>query len=228
MKRFAALLLVLLCLCPLAHGEELNQLKEWLDTDVAQPISDLFANETLITTIGAVPVDAPNDIALLTFEISAEGETVAEANQQVMAQMDAIRQILVEQGVPEQNIWHSGYDVSANVVYHNTRLTEDQVLDGYTVGMQLNVRLTDLELVGVVIDAAMQSGAGSTHELQYEQSQAEKVYQAALSQAAQQAMDKAQALSQSCGMALGDLVSVNELSTVQDGLARVEVSYRAK
>lgn len=228
MKRFAALLLVLLCLCPLAHGEELNQLKEWLDTDVAQPISDLFANETLVTATGTVPVDAPNDIALLSFEISAEGETVSEANQQVMAQIDAIRQILVEQGVPEQNIWHSRYDVSANVVYHNTRLTEEQVLDGYVVGMQLNVRLTDLKLVGVVIDAAMQSGAGSTHELQYEQSQAEQAYQAALSLAAQQAMDKAAALAESCGMTLGDLVSVTELSAVQDGEAKVEVSYRAK
>lgn len=227
MKRFAAILMILMCLVGFAHAESADW-QEWTAANVTEPISELFAEETLITTVGTVNATAGIDIAILSFSISAEGETVAEANRQVMGYIGTITEILTEQGVQESDIWHKRYDVAPNVVYHNTKLTSDQVIDGYIVEIVLNVRLTDISLVGVVIDAAMQSGAGSTHELQFERSGAEDAYEAALAQAAQLAMSKAQKLADSCGMALGDLVSVTELSTLDDGEARVEVTYRAK
>lgn len=227
MKRFAAIFLTLMCLLSFAHAEGADW-QEWMAANVTQPLGELFAEETLITTVATVDVAAGNDIAILSFSISAEGETVAEANRQVTDHINTITEILRAQGVEEGDIWHKRYDVSPNVVYHNTKLTNEQVIDGYLVEIVLNVRLKDISLVGVVIDAVMQSGAGSSHELQFEQSGAEDAYEEALAQAAQLAMSKAQKLAGSCGMTLGDLVSVTELSALEDGAAKVEVTYRAK
>ena len=228
MKRFLALLLALVCMGSLAHAEEVSGWTEWISTDVAQPISELFADETLITTVGTAEALAPIDIATLVFSIEAEGETVAAANELVTARIRNITDLLIAQGVDEAQIWHRRYDVKPNMAYHNSKITEDKVIDGYAVEIVLCVRLTDISLVGVVIDAAMQSGAGSTHELEFERSTAQQVYNDALVQAAQQAMDRAKHLAEGSGMTLGDLVSMKELSSVEDGEARVEVTYRAK
>ena len=225
MKRFACLLIALMCMASFAHAAELAG---WIPSEVTEPISKLFAEETLITAVGEVEALAPIDIATLSFSITAEGETVAEANQQVTTRIQAITDLLAEQGVEESQIRHRRYDVTPNVVYHNTKFTDDSVIEGYIVEIVLCVRLTDISLVGVVIDAAMQSGAGSAHELEFERSTAQQIYNEALVQASQQAMDRARHLAEGNGMALGNLVSMKELSSVEDGEARVEVTYCAK
>ena len=226
MKRLAALVMALLCMCSFACAEETNVLEQWLNEKGS--ISELFADDTQITTVGEAEASAPIDIATLVFSVEAEGETVAEANQQVMASIGTIKDVIIAQGVDENQIWHRSYDVEPNVVYHNTKFTEEKVIDGYKVEIVLCVRLTDISLVGVVIDSALQSGARSTHELEFERSGAQDAYDQALAQAVQQAMHKAQKLAEGCGMELGDLLEVKELSDVEDGEARVEVTYSAR
>ena len=227
MKRFAALALALIGLCSFAHAETAETLCPMQNAAACAAV-EAAADSTTISTIGVAEATAPIDIAVLSFSVEAEGETVAEANQAVTASIDAITNILKEHGVEEEQIWHKRYDVSPNVVHHNTKLTDATVIDGYIVEIVLCVRLVDISLVGVVIDAAMQSGAGTTHELQFERSTALEVYQNALTLAAQQAMDKAAVLAQGCGMQLGQLLSVQELSSVEDGEARVQVTYNVQ
>lgn len=222
MKRLAALVLVLVCMCSFAHAET------WIPEDVTETITEWFEEETLITTVGTAVSDAKIDIATLVFSVESTGETVAEANQQVMANISTITDVLLAQGVEEDQIWHRRYDVEPNVVYHNTKYTDDKVIDGYHVEIVLCVRLTDLNLVGVVLDAAMVSGAAAAHELEFERSSALAVYENALTLAAQQAMEKAQKLAEGCGMQLEKLVSVKELSSVEDSEAMVEITYSAR
>ena len=230
MKRFLAILTAILCLASGAFATEAATLP--VSTPAPLPQAEVTAEpakaETLITTVGVEDATAPIDIAVLSFAMKAEAETVAEANQLVTANISTIEEILNAQGVTEENIWHSQYDVSPDVVYHNTKLTEDQVIAGYIVEITLCVRLTDISLVGVVIDAATQSGASKTHELVFERSTANEVYEAAMAKAAQQAVAKAQSLAASLNMELGDMVSAVELSKVEDGEARVEVTFRAR
>lgn len=225
MKRLIALLMALLCLCSFAQAEEL---KDWIASDVAQPISEWFAEETLITASGSAEADAPIDVAILTFTVKAKGETVSDANRQVMSSIQTIKDVLAAQGVEENHIWYKQYDVSPNVVYHNTKFTEDAVIEGYIVEIELCVRLTDISLVGTVIDTATQSGADASHELAFERSAAQERYDEALAEAVGQAMEKAEHLAQGAGLTLGNLVSLKELSSVKDGEAIVEVTYSAK
>ena len=216
--------MVLMCMCSFACAEEtFTCVKNNMCS-----VNSLAEEETLITTAAMIKVEAENDVAILTFDIEAEGETVDEANQLVTAQIAALKETFMAQGVEANNIWHRRYDVSPIVVYHNSRLTDDHVIEGYTVEIELTVRLTNLMLVGVVIDAAMQCGAGITHDLVFEKSTAPDAYSVALGEAAQLAMEKAAALAESCGMTLTELVSVKEASTYLEDEAKVEVTYRAK
>ena len=224
MKRFAALLMALMCLCSFACAEGI----ETFCGRNMQSACEMAADETLITTAAMIKVEAENDIAVLSFDIVAEGETVADANQLVTKQISAIKDILVAQGVEENNIWHKSYDVSPSIQYHNSRLTDGKVIEGYVVEIVLCVRLLDMNLVGVVIDAAVQSGAGTTHELIFEKSTAADAYSVALGEAAKLAMEKAAALAENCGMTLTKLLSVKEVSSYLDTEAKVEVTYSAK
>lgn len=230
MKRFFALLLTLMCMCSFACAEntDLLDLKTWLEQDVLPAASGVIEQDTLMTTVGTAEPVAEIDRANIQFVISASGETVDEANKLITANISALTDALIAQGLKQEDIWHKRYDVYPNIVYHNTRVTDKKVIDGYTVEIVLNVYLSDISLVGIVMDAAMQSGSGSTPELILERSKAADAYQTALAQAAQQAMEKAQSLAESCGMELGQLVSVKELSTLGDEEAVVEVTYQAK
>ena len=228
MKRFLAILTAILCLASCACATEAAPTPAPMPTQTVETAAQAVKAETLITTTGVEDATAPIDIAVLSFSMKAEAETVAEANQLVTANISTIEEILAAQGVTEENIWHRQYDVSPDVVYHNTKLTEDQVIAGYIVEITLCVRLTDISLVGVVIDAATQSGASNTHELIFERSTANEVYEAAMANAAQQAVEKAHSLAASLNMELGDMVSAVEMSKVEDGEARVEVTFRAR
>jgi len=229
MKRFLALLLAMICMCSMAHAESLTaDLQKWLNEDAIPAISDVFADGTVMTTTGNVEVAKSIDIAVITFSLEATADTVAEANTQVMQGANALRTALKEQGVAEDQIRQTRYDVSPNVVYHNTKLTNDQVISGYIVELTLTARIMDLNSVGKVIDAAMQSGANTSHDLVYESSNAAEAYYAALAQATKLAMEKAGLLAESCGLKLQNLMSVVETSLPQDDFAAVEVTYLAK
>lgn len=217
-----------LCLCAFAQAEEPVSLREWIDTDVTQPISEWLAEDTLITAVGMVRVEAVADVAVLSFTISAEGKTAADASRLAADGMSILNGALLAQGVSEADVSRTHCSISANTVHHNARLTDNQVTDGYTADIVVSVRLTDISLVGAVIDAAMQSGAVSAHELTFETVLADEAYRTALAGAAQQAMEKARGLAQSCGLELDGLVSVTELSAQSDEIARVEVTCRAK
>ncbi len=228
MKRFAALLLCALCLCSFASAEEPDALKAWIQETIPQSVNELFAQESLLTTVGTAKVDAAFDTAVLSFELQAAAETVDEANALIMAEIAALQEALAAQGVSGENIWRKTYDVTPNIVYHNSRFTEQELIEGYIVDIVISVRLNDMSLIGRVIDAATQSGAAGAHKLVYERSNQAECYQTALNEAAKAAMDKAQKLAESCGMTLGELVSVTELSRTADEAAVVQVAYQAK
>ena len=230
MKRLLAILMAMMCLFSAACAEEskIDDLKSWFTEDVVTPVSEMFAEETIITTVGSSEPASPIDTAIISFSMAASGKTVAEANDVIIANITKLQEALVAQGVAEKDIWHKSYDVFPNMVYHNTRVTERAVIDGYVVEIVLNVKLEDISLVGVVIDAVMNSGSESTPELILEQSQAPIAYETALLQAAQQAMEKASHLAINLGLKLDQLLSVTELSTFGDEEARVEVRYSVK
>ena len=254
MKRVLALVLALMCMCSFAYAESLTDgLQKWLteeaipamqslipaeedveyavETAVESAVEDLeklFADSTMITTVGTAVAARNIDSAVITFSLKAEGETVAEANTQVMQGVNAVRAALREQGVAEEQVRQTRYDVRPNVVYHNTKLTGDQVISGYVVEITLKVSIHDLNSVGKVIDAAMLSGAQTSPELEYECSDAAESYYAALAQASKLAMEKARLMAESCGLTLGALVSVVETSTMEDSVATVQVTYAAK
>ena len=231
-NRVLALIIALMCLCGAACATEADPYYTCPRAGMCTPAPvqqvEQAEEGTFITTVGTVASNLNVDIAVLTFSVKAEGATVAEANAIALASATALRTAVKEQGVDEDDIRQTGFDVTPNVQYHNTKLTGDQVITGYNVELTLSVRIFDLNIIGKVIDAAMQTGANTAHELVYESSNTTEAYYSALAQAAQLAMKKAQLMAESCGLTLDALESIVETSTMDDGVAVVQVTYRAK
>ncbi len=230
MKRLLAILMVMISLCSTACAQEaaVIQTAPASEPSAAQPAAEIVGKKTVITTIGTAEPVSPIDAAVISFAMDASGDTVAKANELIIANITKLKEALVAQGVDEKDIWYKSYDVSPSIGYHNTRITDKQVIEGYMVEIVLNVRLEDISLVGVVIDAVMNSGSESTPELILEQSQAAIAYETALVQATKSAMEKATHLTLSLGMKLDELLSITELSSFGDKEARVEVCYNVE
>lgn len=229
MKRLLAMILALVCMCSFAGAESVTAFTPAVKSEETAPaVSDLFTESTLITAAGTVAPEKTADIAVITFSLEGRGETVAEANVEMTQNLNMVLTALKEQGVASEQIRRTRYDVSADIQYHNTKLTDDQVINGYIVQMTLSARILDLNSVGKVIDAAMLSGAQTSPDLLYECSNEAEAYYAALAKAVRQAIDKAGLMAEGCGMKLQELVSIVEVSSQQDEYAVVEVTYAAR
>lgn len=211
MKRLLALTLTLMCLLGCACAQE-------------APAS------TLITATGVSQVTVPADHALLTLYLSGEGETVADAQLQAETLQTAVMEALVEAGVAREDIRTAYWDVEAMYNYHYTKLTETQVVTGYSVETHVEVLVHEVDSVGAVVAAVVAGDAGTRYEIAFRSTRTEEAYSQALAAAAQNAMAKAGQLAQSCGLTLGQLVSVTELPPANDEgaltvTAAVEAAY---
>lgn len=215
MKRFFALLLILTLCLGGAHAEE-----------AAAPAA-------VITATGVNRVELNADRAVLTLYPSGTGETVAEAQAAADAMCSALTAALMAAGVAETDIRATRSDVEAQYDYHYTKLTETQVVTGYCVKMIVDVTIHDVNSVSALVAAAVEAATGASYELTFQSTQTDAAYSQALSAAAQDAIAKAGQLAQSCGLTLGEMVSVTEAAPhYEEGAlvveASVEVAYRVQ
>lgn len=212
MKRFLALTLMLACLLGCACAQEVS------------------AAPATITATGVSRLTVPADYALLTLYLSGEGETVADAQLQAETMQASVMEALTAAGVAQEDIRTAYWDVEALYNYHYTKLTETQVVTGYSVQTHVEALIHDVGSVGAVVAAVVGGDAGVSYEISFQSTQKEAAYAQALAAAAQDAVAKAGQLAQSCGLTLEKLLSVTEIApqaqenalTVE---AAVEVAY---
>ena len=215
MKRLLAVMLTLLLCCSAACAEE--------------------GTPTVLKASGTSTVTLKADMAVLTFAVSATGETVAAAQEQAAATRQALYAALEAQGVDAADIHTLSGSVSAEYDYLYGKLDAGQELTGYCVDSSLSVVVRDADKLAALIDTAALNGAKNTFELTYTSSQTAAAYDQALAQAAQEAMRKAQVLADACGVSLVSMQALTEVpaagATVaaEDGSltvsATVEITY---
>lgn len=211
MKRLIALLMALLCLCSAACAESF----------AAAPAQQV--QPTLITAVGSAAVNAPRDVALLTFTLVAESETASGAQQRMAELRVLIRDALGALNVTE--IEENSYQLSALYDYEYGSLRSGEVIVGYCAQSEIVIRLNDIQSIGTVVDATiLENGETTGHSLTFESSTHEQAHRDALALAVQEAMNSAEAMAGACGVKLGQLISVAEISA-SSAEASVEVTY---
>ena len=160
------------------------------------------------------------DIANLSLGVEAKSATVSKARNQAALAMNAIVEFLIAKGVAERDIRTESFNISPQYSYqekvdsYGTR-TNQRVLTGYQVVNTASVKVRNLSKVGALLDGAVKAGRDlvRVNGIRFSVDDPDPLKVQARHLAVQQAVQKAEELTQSAGVTLGRLVYISESSS---------------
>jgi uncharacterized protein YggE len=159
---------------------------------------------------GTSTINLKADFGSINLGVNTKGATVAEAQAANKETMDKVIAAIRDQGVAEEDIVTSSFNVYANYDYQYSKLTEGDSVSGYQVENMLMVTVRDLNKISAVLDAAMGAGANQTYGITFSSSKQAEAYDEALKAAVQDGARKAGLLAASMEKTLGDLLNMEE------------------
>jgi uncharacterized protein YggE len=172
-------------------------------------ISLLYAQTPMrvasITAVGQASVSVTPDLALVDVGVSTQAATAQDASQQNAAQAGSIISALQALLGTTATIKTISYSVSP---VYNTG--QNATIIGYVVTNIVEVRLTDLTLVGKVIDTAIQSGANRVQGVSFGVQDNTAPVAQALKTAASSARSQANAIASGLNVQTGAVLHASE------------------
>ena len=159
-----------------------------------------------IVTRGEAIVNARPDRAFVTIAAESRSRNSADAQKQNAAAMTAVLQKIEQAGVAKDAIRTIGYDLRPEFDYANGRQTFRDYLARNTV----EVRLDDIDRVGVVIDAAAAGGATTITGIRFDVRNRAALERDALRQAVADARARAEAAAAGAGATIDRIVRIEE------------------
>ena len=148
-----------------------------------------------IVTRGQAIVTARPDRAFVTIAAESRSKNSAEAQKQNAAAMTAVLQKIEQAGVPKDAVRTVGYDLQPEFDYANGR----QTFRNYLARNTVEVRLDDIDRVGIVIDAAAAGGATTITGIRFDVRNRAALEREALRQAVADARARADAAAAGAG-----------------------------
>ena len=159
---------------------------------------------------GTSTINLKADYGSINLGVSTKGATVAEAQAANKEAMDKVIAAIRNQGVAEEDVTTSSFNVYPNYDYQYSKLTEGDAVSGYQVDNMLMVTVRDLNKISVVLDAAMSAGANQSYGITFSSSKQAEAYDEALKAAVKDGARKAGLLAASMEKTLGGLVTMEE------------------
>lgn len=178
-------------------------------------------NEHTLTVSADAKVPVRPDIAETSIGMTAEGETVAEAQEKNTSVMNALIERLKGLGIAADDIQTANYNVYPRYDYIQD---EGQVLRGYQVSQEVRVKIREISKANQVLALAGELGANTVSGLQFTIDDKEIYLAQAREEALQKANKKAQSLSQMLGVKLVSIVNYDEYQTDGGG----PIQFRAE
>lgn len=183
-------------------------------------------SQTTISVSGDGESFATPDIATVSFSISKEAKTPAEARKQVDEAMKKIHTFLTESKVGDKDIKTTAYDLYPKYDYVKSpciaTMTIEvgnyitpcqdgkQVLSGYTVTQSVDVKIRALDDAGTVLGGLADNGATNLSGLNFTVEKPDEIQAAARAEAIKKAKAKAEELAKDLNVKLVRIVSYNE------------------
>ena len=165
--------------------------------------------KTVITVSGTGETAVPADTAVVMLGMSMRDREVTVAQQKVNEKIAAIREALTAIGIPEENVNTNYLNIYA--VYDYER--DNAEIKGYEAASSLSIKVTDIETVGRVIDAAFAAGANTLDGISFSAGDTAAAQAASLEKAVADAKAKAETLAAANGLSLTGVTAVNEGGT---------------
>ena len=163
--------------------------------------TDLFTVDGVGETTG-VP-----DTAQISVGVQKTAITVEDAQNQTNEAVNAITQELKKLGIDEKDIKTTSYNVNPNIDY----TTATQRTTGYSVNVQMDVKIKEASKANQALDTATKNGANIISGVSFvlNDDEREKLEAEARNQAIKNAKAKAQEISSQVGLRLGRVINVS-------------------
>lgn len=171
------------------------------------------ANQTSgIWVTGEGKVTVTPDIALLYVGVETEADTVANAQQQANAAMDAVQKALKNNGIADNDIKTQYFSI--NPVRNYNPQTGDQSVTGYHVSNSLTVKIRKVNDAAKIIDAVTAAGGNNIviNGISFTVDDPTNYQKQAREKALENAKMKAQEIADKANLTLGDPTFLNETS----------------
>lgn len=159
-----------------------------------------------VVTHGQAVVTARPDRAFVTIAAESRSRNSGEAQKQNATAMTAVLQKIEQAGVPKDAIRTVGYELQPEFDYANGR----QTFRSYVARNTVEVRLDDIDRVGVVIDAAAAGGATTITGIRFDVRNRAVLERDALRQAVADARARAEAAAAGAGATIDRIVRIEE------------------
>ncbi len=175
---------------------------------------------TLLTVYGTGVVQLEPDTAYINLGVVSSGKDLKSTQTDNTAAMKAVLDALNKIGIKEDTIKTVAYNIYPQ--YDN-----QSTLTGYEIRNDVSVTVTDVDSVGLVIEAAVSAGANSAGSISFGSSKESAAYQDALAEGVADAKAKAEALAKAAGMRIVSVSSITEGYSSAPALARSNTYYEA-
>ncbi len=175
------------------------------------------ANTTRVVVTGDANVQAQPDTATIVIAVITENRSASEAQAENASKSEAVVRAVKAAAGPNAEVKTSGYSLQPQYIY---KQNEAPVISGYTARNSVVVTMSELNKVGVVIDAATRAGANSIDNLSFTLRRDRPARDQALVEATREALSKAQVIAQAVGGRVLRIIEVQE-----GGMARPPIIY---
>jgi len=167
-----------------------------------------------ITVVGHGTVSAKPDIARVNLGVEATAPTVAEAMRMANDKMKAVIAALKQQGVADRDLRTSNFSIfferpQAPAGAGGKPGAQPQGM--YRVSNTVEVTIRDLDKASAVLQAAVDAGANTAWNLEFDIDDTKSLEAQALERAYDDGRSNAETLARRAGVVLGPLVSISEV-----------------
>lgn len=164
-------------------------------------------NLTTVTVTGDARVLAQPDTAIISISVVTQNNSAVQAQQQNASQTNSVLNALKIAAGNDAEIKTSGYSLIPQRVY---RENQPPTITGYEARNNITVTLSNLNRVGAIIDAAGKAGANNIDGISFTLRNDRDVRGRALTEAAREALAKANTLASALGGRVVRITAVQE------------------
>ncbi len=166
-------------------------------------------NLATIEVSGQGQVQAEPDQAVVRLGVQTEADTAEAALEENNERMTAVISATIEAGIEESDITTEGFRLQP--VYETSNDGQSRELVGYQANNMVRVMVTDLPMLGALLDTAVTAGSNNIQGIEFQISSREELEAEAREIAISNAEEKAEQLTQLAGAELGPVHTILEL-----------------
>ena len=166
----------------------------------------------LFQVTGEGTATAVPDTAHISFGVTKQASSVADAQNQTNSAVDSILSALKQMGVNTKDIKTTDYSVSPNYNFNGN----SQSINGYTVTQTIDLKVQPLDKLNKILDTITQNGANIVGQVNFGFTDAkqQQLEDQARADAVTKAKAKADSLAKAAGIHLGNIINLTETNEI--------------